>query len=384
MNKEYYWNLLKQVNTLEKEQFAHNIPTQTETTNLKSLAFCGLIRLGETFQIESNAAEIEKLKQEKQKKIINSDSIIIPELMETIRIKHMDNTVYSLSLSLLKDTMKSDYAKFVEGISNHHTENAYDEIDIEMPDIFSDIEDDFVPEASQEIEETSENTYVANADGKRNADYEPRLNGDINYNRDPEYSKSLDTFCVNHVRLVYQEGGKKAVVDFNIYPLTFKENEPATDIFVTAISGNIVRAGVSRGTSTAVRLDFDELSFMARASWKDGKLRTQVNCLNKELAEHFVQDTVEYMPASRTYATYMQEDFGKIEYSFFPALIGRNGTSGNVPSAMAYQKDGHLQVLLSNEKDAFSIFDDDGLPVELSLYWSGGKTPQLKLQVDEE
>lgn len=385
MTKQYYWQLLEQTAKIEKEEFAHNLPMQIEAQNLKALAFCGLLRLGESFQIESNAEEIEHVKHEKSKRIINNDNIIIPDLIESIKVKNMDNTVYSLDLKILKDILKSEYDTLVLKTSTNDANTAYAELDIEIPDIFA--EEDHSEDVKAEPQEEKEPASKAPVQEKevlRDAKYIPRLEGDMRYNHDPEYTKSLDTFCVNQVRLVYEEDGRHAVVDFNIFPLEFVQDAPITDIMAVAISGHVVRAAISRGSSAAVQLDFGELSFMARGKWEDGQFKTQVNCLNPAVADKFVQTTTEYMPEHRTYTTYMQEEFNHKIYSFFPSTINKNDDNGNVPSAMVSMENGQLSIILSNESDNFTLIDADGLPVNISLYWIGGNTPKLQLQVDDD
>lgn len=387
MEKQYYWDLLKQVKEIEDKQFANGIPVQRETMNLKGLAFCGLIRLDESFQIETNADEIEQIKAEQQKRIISNDKIKIPDLVENIKIRNMDNTVYSLDLQFFKDMMKSDYKKYVEK-SNQQAQVQYDELDdFTIPDLFSEA-DDLIPSEAEVTEvKTQKAEHKPEATGKskiRNEGYFPAFVGQVGYNNDPQHHKNLNTFCVNQVRLVYQEGSQHAVVDFNIFPLTFNENEDATDIMVVAVSGNAVRAGMSRGITTHVKIEFEQLGFMARGAWRNGEFKTNVVCLQKEFSNKFQSETTSFMPDVRTYTTYMQERFNRTTYSFFPAMIGQNGPDGTVPAAMVFELEGSLQIMLSNEKNSFSILDDQGLPIELSLYWTGGKTPQLVLSVDED
>ena len=99
--------LFDQVTQIENEEYAHKSIVHTEANNLKAMAFAGLIRFGEHFQIESNQAEIERIKAESKKGLFASDTPI-PELREVLRIKKMDNTVYVIETELLQKCMKSD------------------------------------------------------------------------------------------------------------------------------------------------------------------------------------------------------------------------------------------------------------------------------------
>lgn len=382
MEKQYYWDLLHQTGQLEQESFAHNIPVQIENNNLKCFAFAGLLRNNEIFQLESNRAEIERIKEENSKKIISSTETQVPELKEFIKIRNMDGTVYSLELAILKKHLKSEFDKLVYK-KDQYEANAYEELGVELPDIFSDEDNESEVELIPVQEEVEITTPVKRTD-MRTQDYVPSLDGDMRYNKDPEQTKNLDTFCVDAVRLTYEENNNKAIVDFNIFPLKFVENAPITDVMVVALSGNIVRAGISRGTSAAVQIDFDEMSFMIRGKWVDGKFVSQVNCLDNRFANKFKQTNTCYMPVNRTYTTFMQEVFENKLYSFFPATIRRNTQQGTAPAAMVFEEDGTLKIILSNETDSFNMIDKDGLPYKIQLYWSGGSAPKLQMQVLDE
>lgn len=380
MEKQYYWDLLSQAGQIEQEQFAHNIPVQTETQNLKCFAFTGLIRNGELFQIESNRQEIEKLQQENKKKIISSTDIKIPELSEHIKIRSMDGTVYALPLDVLKNHMKSEFDTL---IYRKETKSAiaYEELSVELPDIFSDEENDPEP-VTEEIPVKA--VLKPQTDKLRDENYIPSLDGDMRYNKDQAQSKTLDSFCVDHARMTYEEDGRKAIVDFNVFPLKFVEDAPITDIMVVALSGNIVRAGISRGASSAVQIDFDEMSFMVRGRWESGKFNVKINCLDNRFAEKFQQTDTMYMPTNRTYTIFMQEELEHKLYSFFPATIRKNDMQGLAPAAMVYQEAGDLKIVLSNDMDSFNMIDKDGLPYKVQFYWSGGRQPKLQMQILEE
>ena len=198
MDKQYYWNLLKQATNLEQEEFAHDIPAQVETNNLKAMAIVGLLRLGEKFQIDSNKAEIERLEEEARHKIISDSHTNIPELCEVLKLRNLDNTVYSLDLAILKNIMKSEYTTLIEQDNIKESETDANPLDIELPDIFN--EDlSAQPQASQTAAPSIQQATLKPEpqDASRNESYIPNLNGNLNYSRDPEHKKLYDTFCLN-------------------------------------------------------------------------------------------------------------------------------------------------------------------------------------------
>lgn len=392
LDNKYYWDLLAENNDIEQEEFTHNINPQIENNNLKTLAFCELIRRGEKFQIESNREEIQQKEAENKKKIFTSDNIDVPELTEVIKIKGIDQIVYSLELEKAKQYLKSEYSRLILKQTGQDKDSSA-AFNIEIPDIYAEMDDTeekpAEPINEEKVKKSKENINKQTPDEAvpiktmRTENYQPVFEGDIKYNRDPHFVKSLDTFCMNHTRLVYAENGQTAIVDFNIYPLQFAEDAPITDILVVALSGKIVRAAMSRGASAAVQIDFDEMSFMVRGSWEDREFMTQVNCLDRRFADKFKQQTDKFMPAHRTYTTYMQEDLYNKTYSFFPATVLTNTAAGCAICAAVTDMNGVPEILLSNEFDQFTVVDQDGLPSTISLYWRGGNEPKLFLELTE-
>ena len=289
-------------------------------------------------------------------------------------------------MSYLKSPLRVGILEFYSNkLVLHETEKetamAPEEV-ISMPTITK--EEQELPVNDTPVMESVEEITAEKSEDGRSESYIPTLNGDFKYDTDPHYLKSLKSFCFNHTRMILELGkDKKAVVDFNIFPLVFVEDAPITDIMVVAVSGRTIRAGISRGVSASVEIKFDEMSFIARGSWKDGKFVTQVNCLDNLYADKFKVKTTPYMPETRTRMTYMQEDiFGKF-YNFFPAAVGLNADNGFAMCAAVIVENGNLSVAVSNEENVFTVIDPDGIPQQISLYWSGGAEPVLHLELEE-
>ncbi len=380
MTKEYYWNLLNQVSSVEKEEADHQSEMHSEANNLMAMAFAGLNRSGENFQIESQLPEIERINAENKKSLFGATTEV-PELIETLRIKNMDNTVYSIKTDLLQKCMKSDYNRLVLKEKVEANVSSQAEI-ISMPDITPVVEEQEEVKIAPVVEEVVKEEAVPEG---RSEFYVPQFIGDLKYNRDKKFTKPLSTFCFNHTKMSLPlENGRKAVVDFNVYPLTFAEDAPITDIMVTAVTGHVIRAGISRGVSASVEIKFDEMSFIVRGMWEDGKFVTQINCLDAHFAGKFKERTTSYMPEMRTYTTYIQEEIYGKTYNFFPAAVGLNADNGFAKCAAVITDGNDISVIVSNEENVFSIIDPDGAPEQILLYWSGGKDPSLHIEIEEQ
>lgn len=378
MDKEHYWNMLATISEMEAEETTHESVLHSEAQNIKSIAFSELIKCGESFQLESNKDEIEQIKAANGKNFFSAQQKEIPDLKEIVYIRRMDGTQYTIDASQLQMCMKKDYDKYVLKIEENTVQTFYDELS-DIPDIYGDA-DGMFDDADDDENVEAELPEIEDADDTpketgRSATYVPSLAGEMKYNRDPQKQKNLSTMCLNTVYMDCDLGnGQHGAVQFSIYPLIFTENAPVTDIVVVALSGEVVRAGISQGKSAAVQIDFDEMSFLVRGSWQDAEFKTQVNCLDKRFADKFVATTETYMPSSRTYTTYLQEELFGQTYSFFPVIVGQNHSSTGLAQCamLSEEREGgrkHINILVSNDEDAFPLPDQNGDIYLASLYW---------------
>ena len=184
--------------------------------------------------------------------------------------------------------------------------------------------------------------------------------------------KMESSFLCNVHHLAVIVNGRRGVIDFTIYPLEVQENAMITNIFVTAVAGNSIRAGISKGQSAAITMEFGGIAFMIRGSFKNQKFESQVNLLNAPDAE-VKENVIRHERKDRTSTTYaMIEEADKNLY-IFPGQFLDNGPNGLSAAAMAVDKgDGNVIVLCPTQEGNF-IINEGGIERSLEIYWMGNE-----------
>ena len=224
-------------------------------------------------------------------------------------------------------------------------------------------------------------------------EYLPEFITDTRYVEDPKNKKDGWTFWYNKHMLTIPLPEGTAYVYFYVYPLQIKQNEGATDIFVTAESGGMVRAGVSRGESKGVMVEFEDIGFMIRGSWKNGEFESIVRCLNDDIAREISEEFRDFIPEDRMATTYVRADLNGTWVNIFPARYGDNEDNGYALAACAVEipehtgRDGTLYpknvtVVTPQEDGTFELDTGEGYPVHMQTYWFGDDPAYFNYEFD--
>lgn len=367
--RDYYWAVLKKITGIENGLANHMVDISPEAEITKAIAFAGLIRAGQEAKKDYRRASNTETKT-KSFGMISLVSKQEEELPDELWIILQDEKRrdYSLKAALLEQVLGDDFRALIDGSESFAGPGAAQAVPIEVPDLDFDEEDLSSPENPRidltEIVKEEENF-------KETSVRLPKFVTDTHFGADPDGSKDGWSFWYNRhtVRLLLPEG--LATIRFYVYPLSIKENEGATDIFVVAESEGLVRAGVSRGNTTSVNIDYEDIKFVVRASWKDKKLDSIVRCVNEELADSFSQEVRSFTPDPRTQTTYLRTSVQGVNLDIFPARYGENENTGYALAAIAVESENNIGITTPSADGTFIVDIGKDMPVMVNCFWQG-------------
>lgn len=366
---DYYWNMLDRFNRLEGTiQTQSGVKNVTEVNMAKAIIFSDLIRLGIPFNIEMAVKE-EKKSSFLGISVVSDNPEPQEDIPDKVTIKDDTGMVHSIPCSALQKVMRDDYLRFVLKRTGKSGKENILAMDISVPDIDKMPEEKKKSKKKKEVEEP-----VKIEEPKDNGKSENRLPdfGVVtNYPKDANGEKAGDSFLYNAHKLDIDFGARgKGTIMFYVYPLQMARNSLISDVMVVAEAGGLVRAAISRGTSSSVHLIFDDYTFVVRGRWKDGAFISQVNSLNPELVPNIKEKVRSFVPQKMTSRMYMHQDFDGADLYIFPAKFGENGASGYAPSAMVIATDADLSVVTPTAKGNYVLTASDGHSYTVDVFWA--------------
>lgn len=385
--KNYYWSILSKASMIEQNLKDHMTQTTPELDTIKALAATGLIRCGVEFKKKySQSVDVQETTHKVGFLTLTSkQETDLPQELSLILQDDLKRN-YTISGEAVKRVLGSDYKKLIlddDGANrNFNPANRIKAID--LPDLdFSDLDDNDTAAKSPADQKVIEAANKKKEEENKLADENrlPVFASDPHFPSDKPDQKDGWTFLYNRhiVKIPLKQG--VVIVKFYVYPLDVKQNDPATDIFVTAESGGMVRAGVSRGTTTGVSIEFDDVKFMIRAAWKNGEFQSIVRCLNQELAGTIAaQETKSFTPDPRMASTYFKTTVDGVPIDVFPAKFGENERTGYALAAVAIESKNNIGIATPGP-DGTCILDlGNGSSKYLDCYWIGSKTVSFKVE----
>jgi hypothetical protein len=367
MDNEFYWKTLKQTDDINNAYKTSGHTVQQEASMIKIIAMAELIRSGVKFSYISNAAG--EVSEAKKNNIFSSEKQDkVQEKENTIEIKSNANIVYSCTESEMKKIMQKDYDKVI--LHKEDKETPKETKSIMVPDFDEGIEPEHTDD-TQEAKENEEKNADANLTDQDpvNESHVPEFYEDPDLPKDPDQQKLLSSFLFDEHDVVITNDGMKAEIKFFIYPLRKYDNAACTDIFVSAISNNIMRAGVSGGKTFAVTIEFNkDVSFIIRGKWENGVFSSSVISLNQELGSNAIDDVKHYVPSTPTSTLYVKQKFDDMECYIFPASSGDNSATGYALAAIAYVDDSSAVNIITPSEDGTFIIHDN---YAIDAYWQG-------------
>lgn len=378
MNEEvllgFYWESLNKAETIISELEKNNQPVTPEAKLIKGLAFAGLIRQHAKFHLVQPDKEITTTKKVGFISITSTEDNQDFESPKII-IKDPNGFEHECETTVLQPILGPEFAplilkKTVDGTEiRPASEIKFVELSEEQM-----IEEEETLNADSIAEESQPST-----DRK---DRLPEFIKDGRYKDDVQGIKLWDTFTYNHHALSLEYNGESGTIHFYVYPLAIKQNELATDIMVIAESGEVCRANVSRGTVSSVELNFGDIPFMIRGSFKDGKFHSIVKPMIQELIETTTENIYPHEATNRTSTTFVQSEYHGILFNIFPAkfkkdefgdYIPANGSNGYTPAGIVIERDHHVEVLTPTSEGIFNVLGNNGETILIETYWNHPK-----------
>lgn len=275
---------------------------------------------------------------------------------------------HECSAELLERILGPEYAPIVlkkspEGVPLKQAQ------EIVLAELQEEIDEPMTVPVQTEEEEKQENS----------ADRMPEFVRDGRYKDDVQGRKTWDTFVYNHHALSISYRGNEGTIHFYVYPLAMRQNALSTDIFVIAESGEVCRAGVSHGEVSSVELNFGEIPFVVRGSFKDGQFQSIVKPMIQEVLDTAQENIYEHPAKVRTSSTYVQTEYHGVPINIFPAkwkkdeygdYVPENGSSGYVPAGIVIGRENHVEVFTPTSEGVFNILGNDGEKILVSTYWN--------------
>lgn len=373
---DFYWTSLKRIEEQEQVLAEKGIGTPAEMRLIFSISAAGLLRHGVKFQVLE-----QKIEEPKVKKVgfltIASSGETSGAVTSRVVFRDPEGNDHVCTEEELRNVMHGDYDRIVLKQKEEESRDAKPSIII--PDM-EEIPDEPVP-APKEAAKPEEPEEKAVQDEARL----PAFFKDSRYPDDPENKKFYDTFLYDQhdISVTYQN--QSGVIHFYVFPLAVRQNERATDILVIAESGEVCRAGISRGIGSSVELEFADIPFVVRGSFSDGVFRSQINSLNEEVASS-MKDEIKPHPADkRTSTTYVQIRYQGIDLNIFPAKFKNNGSTGYSPAAIAIERNRMLELLTPTSEGTFAVTGNGGENILVETYWVGGSSnPEFRVNISED
>ena len=369
MNTDIYYDSIVRARHITDEAAKNGIKPQIELIKLNAIGFAALIRSGVPFNVET-------IDHGEEKKIKGAMSLIFEEVPDEndketlICINHGDE-VYKCKDTDLKSVMHEDYDRLVlkltidNEITNPDNKAAIDVSKLNL-DLDLDVSDLIRPEPDTEIkvetpqeEVKSEPTF-----------HLPKFNHDDTLPDDAEGVKADATFlCDEYNILVEDKTNTENELHVFIYPLNKSDNALITDVFVVAEFNGAVRAGISKGSTLAVTIDFGYIAFIAKGSWKEYEFYSQINFTHTSLERE--ASPVRHRPTKHTSTTYVRNMVGDVALYIFPGQFKDNNLNGFCTSAVAVDFGKDTNIYSPNQDGNFILPGEGGSSLVIDTYWTG-------------
>ena len=189
--------------------------------------------------------------------------------------------------------------------------------------------------------------------------------------KDKSGRKSAGTFLYD-MHKIKVRAAKTKEYTFCIYPLKIEENALVTDVFVVAsVNDKYIRAGISRGRTSAVTITFDE-TFLVRGSWKNGIFESQITVMGTDagtVEDELIANNTRRQKTATTYVSIPTS--GTEEIYIFPGIYNKNDEdTGYALAAMAIKTKDDVMVLTPTQEGIFAINNGK---IKLECYWQGNE-----------
>lgn len=281
------------------------------------------------------------------------------------KIKH-----YILATDLFRIMGEDQYNHYVLGLPLKKKEKKK-QTTAAVKNVVFDVNAGFEDE-EEKVEEKKEEPKVVKEDPKEisAATRIPAFSDYSKLKKDPEGKKNCHTFLYERHKLILTRETKKMNINFYVYPLKCESQNLAPDIMVVAEMAGNVRAGISRGTTSAVNVEFNSFKFVVRGLWKDKKFEGLVTCMNANNVE--IEDKKYPIDWSKKTSTlYVHTVINGRDTYIFPGKFLANNDSGLAPAAVAIKDGDDLAILCPTADGNFIITENNGQVSTLDTYWIG-------------
>ena len=396
MELQYYWDILDKSRNIMTESHANKIKIQPEAETLCGIAMANIIRSGYPFSVVDHSVKeevkkknildnfIEEVPDEtdiKEDQDVNSEEGLFEKDVfgytgVTIDIRNDDNVLFSCPESVMKRILRESYRKLILHEEDVETpEEVHVEEDVDVDIDFLEKEEEEKRKAAEEKKRLAEEERLKKEQednqNKEDPVFDPSRLPEFEFlsqfPEDNEDSKEYSTFLCNEHIVTFKDRPDISPIRFMIYPLASSQaNTLISDIFVIASSEGSIRAGISRGATSAVTMEFDNHIFMIRGSFKDGVFESQINSMNAE--EPIETKTTRHVPSAKMACTYTRVAMSDGTLFMFPAVMkDNNKTTGLAEAAIAIQTADAVRVL-SPTSDGRFVINPETL---LECYWMG-------------
>lgn len=380
----FYFDLLRKSDRIRKDILENkkNIPDEAENTY--ALIFASLVRSGISSRINYHKNETFDKKKTKATDILFEEVEEEDPMKNAMaEIKDENGTTYAIKPELLKKIMGDDFSKYIVIETNSGEEEPETE---QKPDINEEIKlffgseidgKDEIKKSGEEKPKEGEIKKEPEAEKKEMDDSKtedkdirlPELPVDSSYENDKQGIKDENSFIYDIHKIRCTSKGKEIAIDVYVYPLSVKENERAEDIFVAASKGTQIRAAVSKGKTSSLRLDIDTVSVICRGRWENGEFISQVTAINGIDKDSQTEKVKKVRRTTFTSTTYFRAELKNAVLAVFPASKkGKNDDSlGTAPSALLIRQENEIKILTPTAEGTFRIGN-----LSIEPYWLPG------------
>ncbi len=369
MLNDLYYETIERAKNIATESEKNGKSVQPELIMLNAIGFAGLIRSGEPF-------DIEKPESEEVKKLSGAMSLLFEEVPEDkpqeyyICIKYKDE-IYKCKDTDLRNVMHEDFDRLVLKIDNEtNCENPSGAKSIDVSNLDLDLEFNEVTKPVPVSDEPAESQNEPNEPAVDPLFHLPKFDYDNTLPDDGDDKKHLSTFLCDEYDLVIEDKyGAENNMHIFIYPLNKADNALITDVFVIAENKGAVRAAISKGTTSAVNIDFGNISFIAKGSWKESEFNSQVNFTHTNIEA--VGSPIHHRPTVHTSTTYVRKSLGGAVLYIFPGQFKDNNINGLCTSALVVDFGNDTNIYSPNQDGNFILAGEGDTSLVIDTYWTG-------------
>lgn len=348
------------------------------------LAIANLIRSGVPFTLTHSKPKVEEKKNTPFIGIVQEEQPkeSVEEDPDVLTIKDSQGVKHTIPCTVLETILKKEYRTLILKETDDVGGQEQITMNISVPDYSDGIEPQAKDEkkAPQNIVQEQEEAEVGYTEERLPvfAEYDK-------FRKDAKLDKNSTTFLYNKHEVLIDFGNQgMGKITFYVYPLEVKQDSNITDVMVVAESGGLVRAAISRGTSSAVKIEYEQFPFIVRGRWEHGAFLSQVNSLDENIAKSMTDSVESFVPEARTSTTFFKAEYDGVFLYAFPARYGENESTGYALTALAVEDHGSLTVLTPRPTGEYVVTCNDGKELSVDLYWIGTSPETLRGKIDRE